>query len=380
MTHVKYFRWGCCVLGLLLTLTLAGCDNDSGVDAEVTVVNLNILHGFACDPLVPADGDQCRVEDRIALLVQHLDAAGCPDIVTLQEHVTTEFVELAPGMRVGPLANTVTLLTEQLPTLAATCDFTYEIVFDPEGATVPPAALGRGIDEEMILSRYPALDAEVAPLYSPLFPVFFRHVLFARIDHPQGPVDVFTTHLAAAADFGDLPCGAQVLPPGVGSSPPCPAECDATQDTVRECQAKQMARFIEMRHDVPNPVLVTGDFNTEPFTKAYNEFADRGWLDSHLAATNAECDPVSGVNCTAGREDQALSDLEARALNQNQRIDFIFVVPATAGARCTGVIEPMSTGLFAAMPNPFVNECGPLPDAICWPSDHSGVQATLVCQ
>jgi hypothetical protein len=86
------------------------------------------------------------------------------------------------------------------------------------------------------------------------------------------------------------------------------------------------------------------------------------------------------VNCTAGREDQALSDLEAPALNQNQRIDFIFVVPATAGAKCAGVIEPMSTGLFAAVPNPFVNECGPLPDAICWPSDHSGVQATLVCQ
>ena len=62
----------------------------------VEVVNLNILHGFACDPPFPADGDQCRVRDRIDLLVEHLIAAGCPDIVTLQEHVTKQFVPLAP--------------------------------------------------------------------------------------------------------------------------------------------------------------------------------------------------------------------------------------------------------------------------------------------
>jgi hypothetical protein len=44
----------------------------------VEVVNLNILHRFACDPPVPDDGNQCRVRDRIDLLVEHLVAAGCP--------------------------------------------------------------------------------------------------------------------------------------------------------------------------------------------------------------------------------------------------------------------------------------------------------------
>jgi endonuclease/exonuclease/phosphatase family metal-dependent hydrolase len=367
------------IVGLFLALTTTDCEGDDDDDVEVTVANLNILHGLACDPSVLADGDQCRVVDRIDLLIQHIAAADCPDIVTLQEHVTAEFVELGPEVMVGPLVNTVALLEERLPSLQEACGFMYEIVFDPEGVTTPPAMLGRGIDEELILTRFPAVDAEVVALYSPLFPFFFRHVLFARIEHPAGPIDVFTTHLAAEADFGSLPCGSQVLPPEAGGSPACPVECDVTQDTVRQCQAKQLARFVEARHGGPNAALVTGDFNAQPFTPVYNTFADRGWLDSHLVAGNPECDPVTGVNCTAGRQDQDLSDLESPVLNQDQRIDYIFVVPAAAGATCAGRIEPMGTGLFAAEPNPFVEQCGSLPDAVCWPSDHSGNEATLVC-
>jgi len=381
--------WGM-VVGLGFVLLLAGCHGDDQEDdtGTITLANLNILHGFACDPPMPADGDQCRVTDRLNLLVQHIAAAGCPDIVTLQEHVTSTFVDLA-GVVVGPLVNTVEFLRAALSTLAQRCDFTYQVVFDPENATGPPATLGRGIDEELILTRYPAVDAKVMALYSPLFPFFFRHVLFARLAHPTGSVDVFTTHLAAAADFGDLPCGAQVLPPDAGVSPACPVECDAAQDTVRECQAKQMVRFIEMRHNVPNPALISGDLNAEPASKTYNEFTNRGWLDSHLAAGNAECDPGTGLQCTQGREDLNLQDLEAPALNQDRRIDFIFVVPATEGATCAGMIPPLATaetstevqtGLFAALPNPFVDQCGPRPDAICWPSDHSGTQAILVCE
>ena len=157
-------------MGLLLALTLVGCDGDDEV--AVTVANLNILHGFACDPPVPADGDQCRVADRIDLLVQHIAAADCPDVVTLQEHVTAEFVELGRGVMVGPLANTVALLQERLPVSKRPVAFAYQLVFDPEGATTPPAALGRGIDEELILTRFPAVDAEVVALTAPSFRSF----------------------------------------------------------------------------------------------------------------------------------------------------------------------------------------------------------------
>ena len=87
----------------------------------IEVVNLNILHGFACDPPVPGDGDQCRVRDRIDLLVEHLIAAGCSDIVTLQENVTEPFVGLAPPVIIGPLDNTVTLIRDHLPYLGPVC-------------------------------------------------------------------------------------------------------------------------------------------------------------------------------------------------------------------------------------------------------------------
>jgi hypothetical protein len=48
---------------------------------SVEVANLNLLHGIDC---VPVRGDQCRLEERIDLLFEHLAAIDCPDIVTLQ--------------------------------------------------------------------------------------------------------------------------------------------------------------------------------------------------------------------------------------------------------------------------------------------------------
>jgi endonuclease/exonuclease/phosphatase family metal-dependent hydrolase len=247
---------------------------------------------------------------------------------------------------------------------------------------------GRGIDEELILTRYPLLDFEVVPLYSPLAPFFFRHVLFARIDHPVEPIDVYTVHLAAGDDFGDVLCKDVASLPLPAPPPPCPAVCE-TFDTVRECQARQMAHFIEARHDIQGTGIITGDFNAPPFSNVYNEFADRGWIDSHLKAQNAECNPSTGINCTAGREDQNLNDLESTDLNQNVRIDYIFVIaPHREVARCQarfdgptdGDRDGTGTGLFASEPNPFATACGEAPLPICWPSDHSGNQLDLNCE
>ena len=356
----------------------------------IEVVNLNLLSGIACDPPIPDDGNQCRVRNRITLLMQHIAAVGCPDLVTLQENVTSEFVQrTAMGDRVGPLNDIVALIEARLPILAAVCGFTYGVVFDPE-ARRPPMP-GRGIGEELILTRYPVLTWEFLPLYSPLTPFFFRHVLYARIDHPVGPVDVFTTHLASDSDMASRPCGFDATLPPPFESPACPDPCvafsDTVQgDTVRECQAKQLAAFVAARHDVPEPAIISGDFNAAPGSKEYREFTDRGWLDSHLEAGNPECAPMTGEHCTAGRVDDALSDLESRDLNQTERIDFIFVVPPRTGATCPGVLQTFdrpgvtSTGLFAAQPNPFTRACGAAPRRICWPSDHSGTALNLSCQ
>jgi hypothetical protein len=53
-------------------------------DPDLTVVNLNVLHGLNCG------AGLCRVSDRTDLLFQWIEDAGCPDVVTLQEVSTFE--------------------------------------------------------------------------------------------------------------------------------------------------------------------------------------------------------------------------------------------------------------------------------------------------
>jgi hypothetical protein len=50
------------------------------------------------------------VIDRIDLLIEEIIAAGCPDIVTLQENVTSEFVQRSATDFVGPLEDTTALI------------------------------------------------------------------------------------------------------------------------------------------------------------------------------------------------------------------------------------------------------------------------------
>jgi len=74
-------------------------------------------------------------------------------------------------------------------------------------------------------------------LYGP-----FRYAQHARLDHPIGPLDVFSTHLSSSSDFATSPCG---------TFEPCPAECTAAgASTVRQCQAVQLAHYVAAAHDV----------------------------------------------------------------------------------------------------------------------------------
>lgn len=376
--------WTMALLGLLAAVTVWAAPLGA-----LDVVTLNLLNGIACTRPGVGDGPQCRVHDRLALLLQHLVAARCPELVTLQEAVTQAFVpqRSATGdfVPVGPLADTVAALEAHLPTLAAACGFAYTVVFDP-AARRGASTLGRGFDEALILSRYPVLAQEVLPLYSPLAPFFARHVLYARLAHPLGPLDVFTTHLAAHPDLATAACGVRdARVPAPFPAPVCPAPTCGAPDTVRECQAKQVAAFVEARHQGPLPALLTGDFNAEPDSAVYRTFTERGWLDSHRVAGLPECDAQTGEHCTAGRSDTHLGDLEAPALHQRRRIDFVFVVPPAAGTASPCGFAPLdgAAGLhlrgFAAQPNPFAPACGAAPLPLCWPSDHSGLALTLRC-
>ncbi|MFP6664495.1 MAG: endonuclease/exonuclease/phosphatase family protein [Deltaproteobacteria bacterium] len=330
---------GFALAGLLI---FGGCggDSDDGERSDITLANLNFLHGIFC----PAQTESCRLDDRVELLADWIESAGCPDIVTLQE----------------VWGQSLVLLESRVDTI---CPFAYELVQGEQ--TI-------GLDDETVLSRYPVTATAQRPLVGG-----FRNVLLTRVAHPTGPVDVFSTHLASGVDGARGSCG-----------PECPSECvaaDAT--TLRECQAVQMAEWIEASHVGPEPALIAGDFNAPPGSFEYRQFTGRGWSDAYLEAGNAECNPASGIGCTSGREDQSLVDMESPALGVSVRVDFIFIVAAAPGSSCAGIIEPAgdpdgdgaATGLFADAPTAAVETCGPLPAPICWPSDHIGVQVDLGC-
>ncbi len=305
--------------------------------ADVTAASLNILHGLFC----PAPTVSCRFGERAQLVADWIAARGCPDVVTLQE-----------------------IWQPQVPTLEALlpglCGGAYTAVHQVVNT----------IDDVLILTRWPVVAMETQR-----FHLNFRHGAVVRLDHPLGPVDVFSTHLASGSDGGPQPCGAS-----------CPAECVAAGAvTVRDCQAEQMARFVESRHAGSTaPAVVTGDLNAQPGSYVHTRFTGRGWPDVYTLAGAPACDPGTGVGCTSGREDEALDDLESPARNVDARIDSIFLEPPVGGtcsvddaADADG--DGVATRLFADEPNPFVPACGPAPAAICWPSDHVGVQVDANC-
>lgn len=326
---------------LILAVFFAGCGDStvsSDPNPDVTAANLNLVHGLFCPP----DSEDCRLPDRVDLLMEFVQASGCPDVVTLQE-IWPPSVALIEA-RAGDV-----------------CPFPYETVLPPRPSE---------IDDEMVLSRYPVVHVEQRDLF-----LGFRRVLLTRIDHPKGLLDVYSTHLASSADGGPNPCDAD-----------CPTECRAAgAETIRDCQAVQMAEFIERTHDVPQAALATGDFNARPGSFVYRQFVDRGWSDVYLDAGNPECDPETGIGCTSGRESSLLHDLESPELNVRSRIDFIFLIPATSEASCRPTLLPANdlgpgTQLWTEVPNPFAPVCGPEPDPICWASDHTGVQVAYACE
>jgi len=314
---------------------------------DLTGATLNLLHGLSC----PGGTAFCRLAERVDLAGQWIVARGCPDVVAFQE-----VFDGAPGVA------SAQLMQERLTDV---CPFPYEVGYIKDN----------GVDDSLLLSRYPVVDLEFQELLNGI-----RNVLHARLDHPIGLVDVFSTHLAAGVDNGASPCG---------TGAPCPAECvGLPSPTVRSCQAEQVALYVEAEHDVDTPALILGDFNQAPGSQVYTRFTSRGWIDAYLAGGNPECVPATGVGCSSGREDSNLSELESPALGVSARIDYAFVVPPGPGNNCTGAFDDgadldgdgVATRHFADEPNTFGAACGPAPAPICWSSDHNGVQVDLNCE
>lgn len=364
------------IFGVLL-LSVVGCSTESESVAQsgqqLSIVNLNLLHGFDCDPPVPQDGDQCRITERVKLLGEYLAAEQCPDIVTLQEIVDREFVQRSITESAGPLDSALELVEQMVDGLAEACGFRYQLVYRP----LLDSSVAE-TDEELILSRYPVLHSELQPLHSALYDppnnvmIFARHVLHARIDHPVSVVEVYTTHLSSGSDNATNNClSVSELVPGLLVQVDCPEECDA-EGTVRDCQARQLGLYAEQTRISGSLALLTGDFNATPGSTEYSEIVGQGWLDSHIAGGNAPCERQGDPGCTSGRDAESGELLQATR-NQGRRIDYIFI---DASPRC----ELLEAGVLDSEPNPFSGACGDAPLPTCWMSDHSANIARLVCR
>lgn len=300
----------------------------SGSAAPLRVVNVNILHGIFCD-----DGTACQAPDRVDLFLRQLETAGCPEVVGIQEVNDT--------LR--------RLFAARLP---GACAGVYRTVF---------ADADRN-DSELVLTSLRARWPRIVALPGPL-----RTASRVELASPAGPVVLVVTHQDGDKDFPA--CRDDI--DRYRCPPPCPVGT-----TFSECQTIVGLRLAGTGGSPRSIRVFMGDFNVPPGSSRYRSIVAEGFVDSHLAAGNAECDPATGSQCTAGREDTSIAALKDPTARESERIDFIFV---RTPRRCTprfalaGSATPVGTGLFAATPAPGG------PGGLVWPSDHTAVSMELTC-
>lgn len=296
----------------------AGGDGGASERRRVRVVSQNLLHGIAC----PEESDRCDLPARVELFARQLAASRCPEVVAVQE---------ANERTVGLLRDAI----------AGICGGAYDVVGDDDP----------GLDREVVLTTRPVLASARTRLAGPL-----RTALWVRVAADVGAVDVVATHLASSSD--DRPCDSSSCPP------PCRAD-----DTLNVCQGRQVAALARRVAAPAGLLIVAGDLNAAAGDETLGVFAQAGFVDTHLAAGNAECDARTGASCTSGRVDDAMTDLRDPASRQTERIDYVLSRPG-GGRRCA-VVPP--TGLFRA----GAERRGAR--GVVFASDHTGVQATIEC-
>ena len=277
----------------------------------VRFVSQNILHGVGCS----LDSDSCAVTERVALFMDQLSAAGCPELVSVQE-ANERIVGLIEAEAGG-------------------CG--YEVVWDGDP----------GLDREVVLTTLEVVGAQRRVLADR-----FRSAYLVRVASPIGVVDFLTTHLASGSD--DRACSVEL----------CPPPCDPA-GSLRACQARQVLEFAGEAAVPGGVAVVGGDLNDVAGSPTLALFGEAGFVDSHLAAGHAECDAATGAGCTAGRDDATLDDMADPASLQRRRIDYLLYSAPGRDCAVAG-----GTGLFNAEP---------ASGGLAFPSDHTGVALALAC-
>ena len=305
------------------------------------MATINVLHGFP----PPISGcaqytDNCLAPIRIDILWQYLtDEVGCPEIIALQE-ISPRWFELIP---------------EKLPAL---CSGDHVLLTDNVGQ----------IDQEMILTTLPVIDHARTELAGG--PIWSAH--WAQLEAGNGLiVDVFATHYASSA----------FNPPCDNSQPltSCPSYCPTASD-LGSCHPFQTLDFLADRAAPGSLVLIVGDLNKEIDDSRIQTLLDRGFIDTHLAAQNAECPSVGGPNCTSGIG--GFGDLDGLDIAQQtprSRIDFILAAPPDGCELLVDADDADGDGTYTGL---WADEPLDEPvEGLYWASDHTGVQADigLIC-
>jgi endonuclease/exonuclease/phosphatase family metal-dependent hydrolase len=309
----------------------AAAQEDGAATEQVRIVNLNLLHGVFC----PQETNGCQAPDRVALLMQQLEDAKCPEIVGLQEIN----------------ANLAKIIGKALPKV---CDGDYDVVFSKKPGT---------LDTERVLTTLPVKSSKILKLTGA-----FRTASRVVLESPIGPLVLVVTH-----QDGDP----EDKPPSPPCQRTCPPVCQGKVNTLT-CQTL-MASELANEAGGPRAVRVLmGDFNFTSTNPRYQLLIDDGWTDSYLAAGNPECDGATGVGCTGGRIDDDVETLKDPAATNSERIDFIFV---KSGENCVVQFDSpddandngLGTALFGDEP------ATDGPGGIVWTSDHTGVSADISC-
>ncbi len=309
----------------VLPITTAG----AGADAGVRVVNFNILHGLFCAP----ETDGCQASDRVDLFAQQLEESKCPEIVGLQE------VNIQIGKELDRIRKTV-------------CDGEYKVVFGGKA---------QSSDTERVFTTLKVKSKKVLKLFGG-----FRTASRVVLSSPGVEVVLVVTHQDGDPETPSTTCRI--------CKPPCKADLG-----VFDCQTDAA---VDLTESVGGPKafhVLMGDFNVDPTSARYQRIVAGGFIDSHLAAGNAECVEATGVNCTSGRDDKSVVALKDPAAKESQRIDFIFVKPPSACEPEFDTVDDsdgdgLGTGLF--FPEPATDG----PGGIVWVSDHTGVSADFTCE
>jgi hypothetical protein len=297
---------------------------------DLRIVTMNILHGIVC----PNAPDDCQGDDRMALLGQQLQAAKCPPVVALEEIAprTHDRITAAPWVK----------------------ECKYKIVWHNMPLT----------DRELVLTTLPVTNQKLTVLAGN-----FRSAYRVDMRSKLGPLVLVVSHQDGDPEPGDpKPCNPAECPPE------CPGEV-----TISDCQTMQAKAIANEGGDKRTIRVLSGDFNVTATSARYQSIVADGWVDSHLAAGNPECDPATGAQCTSGREDMNTNDLKNPASKESERIDFLFVkAPRSCRVRFDTPTDRdkdgLGTGLFADQPAPNG------PGGLVYLSDHTGVGADLSCR